>query len=211
MAVISQIKATSDNVNYNIRDDYSTWGGRNYLLGTNNWYGWNKSSIVTFNEEIASWPDSTTQAWTVVRQAKIPQTLFLGNDWTLSFEYRSDDWSDTTRRYLDITFYGSATENGSRTKYLTLLSPNKNTELFSMPASTWQKTAITIENIQLSDFVSGSGDVNYCGVEFYNYTLNPIDIRHVKLEGGTKATDWSPAPEDIARFIGNETIELYSE
>ena len=32
MAVISQIKATSDNVNYNIRDDYSTWGGRNYLL-----------------------------------------------------------------------------------------------------------------------------------------------------------------------------------
>ena len=30
MAVISQIKATSDNTNYNIRDDYSTWGGRNY-------------------------------------------------------------------------------------------------------------------------------------------------------------------------------------
>ena len=34
MAVISQIKATSDNVNYNIRDDYSVWGGRNLLLGT---------------------------------------------------------------------------------------------------------------------------------------------------------------------------------
>lgn len=38
MAVISQIKATSDNVNYNIRDDYSTWGGRNLLLGTNTQY-----------------------------------------------------------------------------------------------------------------------------------------------------------------------------
>lgn len=31
MAVISQIKATSDNVNYNIRDDYSIWGGRNLI------------------------------------------------------------------------------------------------------------------------------------------------------------------------------------
>lgn len=29
MAAISQIKATSDNVSYNVRDDYSTWGGRN--------------------------------------------------------------------------------------------------------------------------------------------------------------------------------------
>lgn len=34
MAVISQIKATSDNVNYNIRDDYSTWGGRNLVYNT---------------------------------------------------------------------------------------------------------------------------------------------------------------------------------
>jgi hypothetical protein len=34
MAVISQIKATSDNVDYNIRDDYSIWGGRNLLRGT---------------------------------------------------------------------------------------------------------------------------------------------------------------------------------
>ena len=33
MATLSQIKA-SDNVTYNIRDDYSTWGGRNLLLGT---------------------------------------------------------------------------------------------------------------------------------------------------------------------------------
>ena len=31
MAVISKIKATADNVDYNIRDDYSIWGGRNYL------------------------------------------------------------------------------------------------------------------------------------------------------------------------------------
>ena len=30
MAVLSKIKA-SDNVDYNIRDDYSTWGGRNLL------------------------------------------------------------------------------------------------------------------------------------------------------------------------------------
>jgi hypothetical protein len=34
MAVISQIKATSNNVDYNIRDDYSVWGGRNLLRGT---------------------------------------------------------------------------------------------------------------------------------------------------------------------------------
>lgn len=31
MATISKIKATADNVDYNIRDDYSIWGGRNFL------------------------------------------------------------------------------------------------------------------------------------------------------------------------------------
>lgn len=38
MAVLSQIKA-SDNVNYNIRDDYSTWGGRNLYIGSKNFSG----------------------------------------------------------------------------------------------------------------------------------------------------------------------------
>ena len=36
MAVLSKIKA-SDNIDYNIRDDYSTWGGRNLLKGTKDW------------------------------------------------------------------------------------------------------------------------------------------------------------------------------
>lgn len=38
MATISKIKATADNVDYNIRDDYSIWGGRNYMQGTGNPY-----------------------------------------------------------------------------------------------------------------------------------------------------------------------------
>ena len=31
----------------------------------------------------------------------------------------------------------------------------------------------------------------------------------IKAEKGTKATDWSPAPEDIAKYIGDNTIELF--
>jgi hypothetical protein len=44
--------------------------------------------------------------------------------------------------------------------------------------------------------VTGAGSIEYIGM---------------KLERGNKSTYWSPAPEDIARYIGNETIELYSE
>ncbi len=35
MALISKIKGT-DNIEYNVRDDVSVWGGRNLLKGTSN-------------------------------------------------------------------------------------------------------------------------------------------------------------------------------
>lgn len=46
---------------------------------------------------------------------------------------------------------------------------------------------------------SGSGDVLSIYVAIWNRTDNStLQIRHMKLEKGTKATDWTPAPEDVA-------------
>lgn len=58
----------------------------------------------------------------------------------------------------------------------------------STPTSGWERN-FTIYNYPSS--VSATGSIEW-----------------VKLEKGNKATDWTPAPEDIYDFIGNETQEI---
>jgi phage minor structural protein len=47
-----------------------------------------------------------------------------------------------------------------------------------------------------------TGTANSTGVQtiyFHTRSANPIDIALVKMETGTKATDWTPAPEDVSK------------
>lgn len=57
--------------------------------------------------------------------------------------------------------------------------------------------------------VTESADTNYIYIRLDNYTGN-ITVRNAKLEYGTTATDWSPAPEDLATTNDVEEAKAYS-
>lgn len=138
----------------------------------------------------------------------IPFAEVDGKTLTLSFDYRSDDFSDTTgdHHYIYINATASSVANGSgRTKYRQI-----STSTFDgvyVPTIEWQRGFITFD---LSEelFNAGSGECNYFFIQFYNHTLNSYQLRHVKLEKGNTATDWTPAPEDMASSA--DSVEFIS-
>lgn len=212
MAVLSKIKA-SDNVDYNIRDDYSTWGGRNLLRGTKDFYGWYQNGNTTFSDGIATYTAPISKAWNFFSSPCISfNNLILGKDITFSCEVKSSDYaslpdSGYPNISLSICDSGPAATNYSTRK--------RERTLFIVSGLTtdgWTKLSGTVENITrewLTSTFSDDGTSDWFRVGVWCYMLKSCQFRHFKLEIGTKATDWSPAPEDIARFIGNETIELY--
>lgn len=202
MAVISQIKATSDNVNYNIRDDYSIWGGRNLLQGTANpWIGsmtapqWGIGSGgngVGSIEEILDSPIQLTKTFRITGNTS-------GNR----------DWRQNVQDFVDLGTEGLwqcscwVRAIGASCKSFIRVWSTK--AIFS------KTTTISTDWTYMSFPLTLSANCTLGGMMFGLTGAGSIEYIGMKLERGNKSTDWSPAPEDIARFIGNETIELYSE
>lgn len=51
----------------------------------------------------------------------------------------------------------------------------------------------------------------YCGHRNANDTTSWLEVKDIKIERGNKATDWSPAPEDIVNGIKIDTRNLLSD
>lgn len=62
---------------------------------------------------------------------------------------------------------------------------------------------------KLMTTITESVDANYIYIKLNNYTGN-VTVRNAKLEYGTTATDWSPAPEDLATTDDVESAKAYS-
>lgn len=183
-------------------------GGRNLLTGTGDWSGGViGSGAGTVSGDVFSFEAHDTLAWHSIG-ISYPHTPFPsvdGKTLTLSFDYRSDDFSDTSGdHYVYINAAASATIDGGRSKYRQL-----STDYFGgvyVPTAEWQHGDITF-TLSESLFNAGSGECNYFYIQFYNHTLNSYQLRHVKLEVGNVATDWSPAPEDLEAYA-DETAYL---
>lgn len=175
-------------------------GGRNLLFGTDDWSNWTRSSNVSVSDGIATYASQTSLAWNNIKRVHIPIADVTGNTLTLSFDYRSDDFSDASGdRYVYVNMYSSATVGGTRTKYRRLSKSSSvvsGSDYLFVPTTTWQRASLTFVFTGTSFFDAGSGDANYVGIEFYNHTLNHLQIRKPKLERGNVATDWTHAPED---------------
>lgn len=178
-------------------------GGRNLLTGTGDWSGGVISSGAgTVSGDTFTFAAHDTLDWYAVHLSNphIPFAEVDGKTLTLSFDYRSDDFSDTTgdRHYIYINAAASSVANGSgRTKYRQI-----STSTFGgvyVPTAEWQRGNITF-TLSESFFNAGSGACNYFFIQFYNYTLNSLQLRHVKLEVGNVATDWSQAQEDLEAY-----------
>lgn len=180
-------------------------GGRNWLLDTGTFDNWYHSSVVTASDGITTFPSRSSLSWIYIRHLTIPAADFFGNTWTFSFDYRSDDFSDTSgNRFIDVVLEAGATYNASnRTKYRMVNSPYVSGARDTwVPTTEWQRGSVTFTADE-SFLSGGSGDVNYIGITIWSYTLNSFQVRHMKLEKGNKPTDWSPAPEDVDSAISD--------
>ena len=217
MAVISQIKATSDNVNYNIRDDYSIWGGRNLLRNTKNFTTSEIAktrSTVPENGLIRLTP-TTSAAYAKFIVDYLDYSQHNSGDYTISFDAHLADVESTyTNTNIGIYLgYSISTRldsifSSSYDRYTPMQT------ITSTVTENWIRYSkvITIPDQMTSGKATALTDGSQLSLEFaVSGSRKPVEVKNVKLEKGNKPTDWSPAPEDIARFIGNETIELYSE
>lgn len=85
---------------------------------------------------------------------------------------------------------------------------------FALSHNTTLTSDMVGKYVKLSSFdkhmnVAESKDANFIYIRLDNYTGNVI-VRNAKLEYGTTATDWSPAPEDLATTNDVEEAKAYS-
>ena len=181
-------------------------GGTNLLHKTRDMSGYGISSNVTLSKDsegftVASFASVSTLAWNPVRvRPPIQFSAVRGKTVTVSLEVRSADYvqlnADRTHG-LNISFDLCSASSLVRAKYKAIA---KYTEDLS---EDWKKITVTAT---LSDefFSEGTGtidDTTRVFLQVYNYSVYRMEIRKLKLEVGTKVTDWSPAPEDTDAAI----------
>ena len=174
-------------------------GGRNLLRGTNqgaaNW-NWSMQTGGKTVEEyldggvraVKMTRDAAEQAgWSVITYAVSEDTYALlepNTEYTLSFDYKPSVATANGVTFSIRRGDGSnaATNDGGYWK--------------EIPANEWTHvsgTFTTVENIP--DFLLYSTEIYITRLPT---TVNSVHIfKNLKLEKGNKATDWSPAPEDI--------------
>lgn len=178
-------------------------GGNNILRNTRFMNGLTHSSNVTFNIDdegfgVSSFASVATVAWNGFKfnNPTIPLSKVINKTVTLSFEVKSEDYAEFNKLGVDgpVISFDTCDQNGTRQKYFTANFVNR-------PISnTWSKQTYTVEVIE-DKFISGTGTIDKTTnfmIQVWNHSLYRIDFRKIKLEIGTKATDWSPAPEDMA-------------
>ena len=180
MALISKIKNTADSVDYNIRDDVHTWGGRNYILQTINGY--------TLTTAIGTIPLSPALS------ALNPLDII-----TLSFEVKS-----TATHWIDFYWRDAASGGTSYADY------NNFYPAFQITTTdTWTKftcSKLAGANIANAKYLAlrQSSSAHAAGT-----IIGTVEYRNMKIELGNKPTDWSPALEDIA-YVNDTCLELLS-
>lgn len=181
MADIKAIKGT-DNVVYNLRDDYSKWGGNNLLLNiprshvATNYDGYAFYCVEDLQQDVTY----TLQLWNVdvSHTGKTADQLgiwvyYCGGNVNFGSWYGTGHFTNGHANHLILTFTPSAS-NLSHSNVTGTASGSKFIRLYnSVP--------------------NASGTKN-------------MSIEKWKLERGHKATDWSPCYKDIFTLSGEQLI-----
>lgn len=187
--VVGTLKVTNGGVDTDIKDyvDNIQVGGRNLVLNSSNFNdlsNWNvlgepvpNASIVTeeSNKCIKLSVTGTQAAYTLVVQTLLSE-LEKNTDYTISFRYKS------IKRGVMVYVYSATTTNIMNWEF---------------PAN------IAFERKEIK-FNTGSGDkIKQFRFDCYEHTsgISELYIYDIKLEKGNKATDWTPAPEDVEAAI----------
>lgn len=201
----------------NVKDEVGniTIGATNLLADTKTMLSKvSKSEDITIKIDdegfgVAEYPASSSDVWYVIyfnRPGYLGNTPLLllssvmDKTITVSFEAKSNN-PNSNPLYIGFNVHD---EKGTRVKYQTE-TPRKPTL-----TKDWQKITQTV-TITEAYFTQGKDEFPkeaYFGVSIHTRTIyNPsVDIRKVKMEIGTMATDWSPSPYDDSAEVGGRNI-----
>lgn len=212
--LISQIKGTN-NVTYDLQDKVSTFGGTNLLYNTRNLTSTNvklqRSTLI--DSQIIRLTPTTSVARAKIICDYLSYANYKNNYLTVSFKARlanvTSDYTSFNIMPLIIVqlpanvsvFSATGTQDGFGYFNFTNLT------------SEWQ--IFTYSCYLPTDLFGGAGqsaanDNNLITVQFNaSGSSKPVEVCDIKLEKGSKFTQWTPAPQDLVTNIGNETIEFF--
>ena len=213
-------KYTDDTTANEVNDkiDNLEIGGRNLLLNTNNFslHKYANSSgggTWTFSGDEATYT-ATAKSWARLDlsynpdmpSADIssqPNMDLLGDTTiTLSIEAKCEGECNGSL-YLQQIIYG----NNNNRKYYPLTNPTADCRNTFVLTENWQRYSVTIpaDYTNTTYWTSDSTQLSYpntgFGATIYWSSTGTVHVRKPKLERGQKATDWSPAPEDVETDI----------
>lgn len=186
----AQIKVTADSINQNVTkkiDDLQI-GGRNYAVGTSNEWSeyWMPSTGVNICRDVT--------------KIVVPDTFKKGDVFTTSIEI---EWSGFKSSEGTFRLWSQGSSDGTWYKlnpfatYLVEIGTESGSQLFKV-TNTWDGEATKYNFGFRCDYSSGTGKIRW---------------RRLKAEAGNKATDWTPAPEDLATAdnVNDKLAELRQE
>lgn len=158
-------------------------GGRNLLIGSSNGDGWTGG---TFSDGVF-YVEATTNEKLLVSQKNI--STKIGDEFVLSFDYKTENM---TRGIVDVFFL-------------------YDTPLTIIAAKTDIGTPTDWTHFEWK-FVNQKYETDKCYFRIDNdgalSGTAKLWIKNIKLEKGNKATDWTPAPEDITSKIEENSSKI---
>lgn len=205
--------------NYDLRDDYSTWGGRNLAWGSRTLdtapssttcfigkYGGNTSVIENYYGKFNAVKTYDAQ-WAGIGISLKNFSFDIGEEITAS------SYIDVSGDSVILCWYLMCFNSSGTRVYPE--NTSLSAQMYTLTNKTYYRMVKTfVWTQELQNLLNAGGYITFTFQTQYKssdahtfeaYFYSP------KLERGNKVTDWSPAPEDLMRYIGDETIELYSE
>ena len=186
----AQIKVTADSINQNVTKKFDNLqiGGRNYAVGTSN--EWSEYWI----------PSTGVNICRNVTKIVVPDTFKKGDVFTTSIEI---EWSGFKSSEGTFRLWSQGSSDGTWDKLnpfaekLADIRTESGSQLFKV-TNTWDGKATNYIVGFRCDYSSGTGKIRW---------------RRLKAEAGNKATDWTPAPEDLATAdnVNDKLTELRQE
>lgn len=186
----AQIKVTADGINQNVTKKFDDLqiGGRNYAVGTSN--EWSEYWI----------PSTGVNICHDVTKIVVPDTFKKGDVFTTSIEI---EWSGFKSSEGTFELWSQGSSDGTWVKLnpfaknLAYIRTESGSQLFKV-TNTWDGKATNYNVGFRCDYSSGTGKIRW---------------RRLKAEAGNKATDWTPAPEDLATAdnVNDKLTELRQE
>ena len=176
-------KVTQTDINSSINN--LSIGGRNLLRGTLKWEGWSKSDSsnqIVISDNIATFTTNKNTT-SFIQQLNIP--VVAGEQYTLSVKIKIT----TSIVGLGLNLYWGRMSNGS---WINKSIPDKSNSDYTT---------------YLFTFVPDETNIKVC-IQCNNCTDGVALVKEMKLEKGSKATDWTPAPEDVQGQIDSTTTRI---